>query len=208
LFTVVKLSRWGPILQGIENVFVCGYYDDKEVNEGDLVPFPSMMKGKCPVPLCFPARVFSDIESQIYADLNQRGEQQGELTKTFNHIPFAWESWAYLKFKLSNRLDIPVRPLTNRVFLHRLTHDMKRTKFSVVEYAGVMQFSDEMQFASLRSVLGLTICYGIRASRPKLSDKDPRQIPPGCAVNCVMAASEQEHPSLFGCHRLARVDLT
>jgi hypothetical protein len=57
------------------------------------------------------------------------------LTKTFNHIPFAWESWAYLKFKLSDGLDIPVRPLNNRFFLHRLTHDMKRTKFAVIEDA-------------------------------------------------------------------------
>ncbi len=206
LFTAVKLSRRGAILQGIENVFVCRYYYDyeEEVNEGELVPFPSMTKGKCSVPLCFPARVFSDIEtlrSQIYADLNRRGEQQGELTKTFNHIPFAWESWAYLKFKLSDRLDIPVRPLTNRFFLHRLTHDMKRTKFAVVEDAYVMRFSDEMQFASLRSVLGLTICYGIRASRAKLSDKDPRQIPPGCAVNCVLA-SEQDNAD---CAKFVRV---
>jgi hypothetical protein len=167
------------------------------VNEGKLVPFPSMMKGKCPVPLCFPARVVSDIEtlrSQIYPDMNRRGEQQGELTKTFNHIPFAWESWAYLKFKLSDCLDIPVQPLTNRFFLHWWTHDMKRTKFAVVKDADVMQFSDEMHFASLRSVLGLTICYGIRASWAKLSDKDPPQIPPGCVVNCVVAASGQEHP--------------
>jgi hypothetical protein len=198
LFTAVKLSRWGAILQGIENIFVCRYYDDEEeVNEGELVPFPLMMKEKCPVPLCFPARGFLDIEtlrSQIYADLNRRGEQQGELTKAFNHIPFAWESWAYLKFKLSDRLDIPLRPLINRFFLRWLTHDMKCTKFAVVEDADVMQFSDEMQFASLRFVLGLTICYGICASRAKLSDKDPRQIPPGCAVKCVVAASEQEHP--------------
>jgi hypothetical protein len=197
LFTVMELSRRGAILQGIENVFVCRYYDDEEeVKDGELVPFPSMMKETCPVPVCFLARVFLDIEtlrSQIYADLNRRGEQQGELTKTFNHIPFAWESWAYLKFKLSDRLAIPVRPLTNRFFLHRLTHDMKRTKFAVLEDADVMRFSDEAQFGALRSVLGSTICYGIRASRAKLSDKDPRQIPPGCAVNCVVA-SLQEHP--------------
>jgi hypothetical protein len=70
---------------------------------------------------------------------------------------------------------------------------MKHTKFAVVEDADVMRFLDEMQFASLRCVLGLTICYGIHASRAKLSGKDPRQIPPGCAVNCVVAASEQEH---------------
>jgi hypothetical protein len=98
LFTVIQLSRHRAILQGIENVFVCRYYDDEEeVNDGELVPFPWMMKGKCSVLLCFLAQLFSDIEtlqSQIYADLNRRGEQQSGLTKTFNHIPFAWESWA------------------------------------------------------------------------------------------------------------------
>ncbi len=55
-----------------------------------------------------------------------------------------------------------------------------------------MQFLDETQFAALRSVLGSTFGYGIRASRAKLSDKDPQQIPPGCAVNCVVA-SEQDN---------------
>jgi hypothetical protein len=55
-----------------------------------------------------------------------------------------------------------------------------------------MRFLDEAQFAALRSVLGSTICYGIWASGAKLSG-NPRQIPPGCAVNCVVA-SLQEHP--------------
>jgi hypothetical protein len=201
MFTTFELSRRGAVLQGIENVFVCRYYNDKEeVQDGELVPFPSMIKEKCPVPLCFLARVFLDIEtlrSQIYADLNRRGEQQGELTKTFNHIPFAWESWFYLKFKLSDRLGIPVQPLKNRFFLHRLTHDMKRTKFAVLEDVDVMRFSDETQLVLLRSVLGSTICYGIRACRAKLSDKDPRQIPPGCAVNCVVVPDEadEEEPN-------------
>ena len=122
--------------------------------------------------------------------MNRRGELQGELTKTFNHIPFAWESWAYLKFKLSDRLAIPIRSLMNCFFLHRLTHDMKRTKFAVLEDTGIMRFSSESHLTALRSVLGSTICYGIRASRAKLSDKDPRQIPPGRAVNCVVAGDE------------------
>ena len=81
--------------------------------------------------------------------MNRRGELQGELEKTFNNIPFTWESWEYFKFKL-HRLGIPVQPLTNRYFLHRLTHDMKRTKFAVLEDVDVI----ETQFASLRSVLG------------------------------------------------------
>jgi hypothetical protein len=189
MFTTDELERRGAILQGINNVFVCRYYEDeKEVQDGELVPFPSMIIGECPVPQCLLARVFIDIEtlrSQIYADLNRRGEQQGELAKTFNNVPFAWESWSYLKFKL-HRLGIPLQPSTNRYFLHRLTHDMKRTKFAVSEDVEVMRFSDETQFASLRSVLGSTICYGIRASRAKLSDKAPRRIPADCAVNCVV----------------------
>ena len=194
VFTTPELTRRGAILQGIDNVFICRFYEDaEEVHDGELVPFPSMMKEQCPVPQCFLARVFLDIEalrSQIYADLNRRGELQGELAKTFNNIPFTWESWGYLKFKL-HRLGIPlVQALTNRYFLHRLTHDMKRTKFAVSEDVDVMRFSDETQFASLRSVLGSTICYGIRARRAKLSDKGPVRIPPGCAVDCVVAADE------------------
>jgi hypothetical protein len=152
-----------------------------------------MVQPDCPVPQCFPVRVFLDIEtlwSQIYTDLNRRGKQQVELTKTFNHLPFAWESWSYFKFKLSERLGIPVRHLTNRFFLHRLTHDMKRTKFAVWEDVDVMRFSDESQLVLLRSVLGVTICYVILASRAKLADKDPRQIQPGCAVNCVTAQDD------------------
>jgi hypothetical protein len=204
MFTTMELSKRGAILQGIDNVFVCRYHDNEEVvKDGELVPFPSMMKGYCPVPQCFIARLFLDIEalrSQIYADLNRRGEQQGELTKTFNHVPFTWESWRYFKFKLSDRLGIPVVPLTNRFFLHRLTHDMKRTKFAVSEDVDVMRFSDESQLISLRSVLGLTICYGIRASRARLGDTHPRQIPPGCAVNCVVvpdAPDEDNNPSFI-----------
>jgi hypothetical protein len=146
VFTTFELSRRGATLQGIDNVFVCRYYDDvEEVDDGELVPFPSMLEELCPVPQCFLARVFLDIErllrSQIYSDLNRRGEQQGELAKTFNNVPFACESWAYLKFKLGDRLGIPVKPLTNRYFLHRLTHDMKRTKFSVSEDIDVMRFT-------------------------------------------------------------------
>jgi hypothetical protein len=196
IFTTFELSKRGAILQGIDNVFVSRYYDDEaEVQDGELVPFPSMIKGRCPVPQCFLARVFLDIEtlrSQIYFDLNRRGEQQGELTKTFNHLPFTWESWQYLKFKLSDCLGIPVVPLTNRFFLHRLTHDLKRTKFAVWEDVDVMRFSDESQLVSLRSVLGSTICYGIRASRAKLSDIRPLRIPPGCAINCVVVPDEED----------------
>ena len=195
MFTTDELARRGAILQGIDNVFVCRYYnDEKEVQDGELFPFPSMIKEECPVPQCLLARVFLDVEalrSQIYADLNRRGEQQGELAKTFNNLPFACESWSYLKFKL-DRLGIPLQPSTNRFFLHRLTHDMKRTKFAVSEDVEIMRFSDETQFASLRSVLGSTICYGIRASRAKLSDKEPRRIPPDCAVNCVVEEPDEE----------------
>jgi hypothetical protein len=188
MFTTSELSRRGAILQGIENVFLCRYYEDgNEVLDGELVPFPSMIN-ECPVPQCFVARVFLDIEtllSQIYADLNRRGEQQGQLAKTFNNIPFAWESWAYLKFKLHDGCGIPVHTLGNRYFLHRLTHDLKRMKCAVSEDVDVMRFSTETQFDSLRSVLGSNICYGIRARRAKLSDAAPIRIPPDCAVNCV-----------------------
>jgi hypothetical protein len=190
----MELSRRGAILQGIDHVFVCRYYDEEEeVNDGQIIPFPLMMKQKCRVPLCFLAKLFLDIEtlwSQIYANLNRRGEQQGELTKRFNHIPFAWESWAYLKIKPSERLSIPVLRLTNHFFLHRLTHDMKRTKFAVLKATNIMQFSSERHLIALRSVLGSTICYGICASRANLSNKDPHQIPPRCVVNCVVAADE------------------
>jgi hypothetical protein len=70
---------------------------------------------------------------------------------------------------------------------------MKPTKFAVLKDAHVMQLLDEAQFAALRSILGLTICYGIPANQAKLSNKDPQLIPLGCAVNCVVA-SLQDHP--------------
>jgi hypothetical protein len=193
VFATFELTSRGAILQGIENVFVCCCHDnEEEAKDGELIPFPSMIEGECLVPQCFLARVSSDVEtswSQIHADLNRRGEQQGELTKTFNHIPFAWESWEHLKFKLSDHFGITVQPLTNRFFLHRLTHDMKRTNLAVFD---VMRFSEESQLVFLRSVLGSNICCGIRASRAKLSDKAPLQIPPGCAVNCVAAPGDDE----------------
>jgi hypothetical protein len=128
MFTTMELSKCGAILQGIDNVFVCCYCNNEEVvKDGELVPFPSMMKGYCPVPQCFISHLFLDFEalrSQIYANLNRRGEQQGELMKTFNHVPFTWESWRYFKFKLSDCLGMLVVPLTNHFFLHRLMHDM------------------------------------------------------------------------------------
>jgi hypothetical protein len=192
VFTIMELSRLGAILQGIDNLFVCRYYDDEEeVNDGQIVPFPLMMKQN--IPPCFLASFFLDIEtlrSQISANLNPRAEQQGELMKTFNHISFAWESWAYLRFKLLDRLAIPVLPLTNCSFLHCLTHDMKRTKFAVLNDTDIMQFSSKVHLITLRSVLGSIICYGIGASGAKLSNRDPCQIPPGCAINCVVAADE------------------
>jgi hypothetical protein len=73
MFTTSKLSQRGAVLQGMDNVFVCRHHQDgNEVQDGELVPFPSMIN-KCPVPHCFIARVFSDVEmllSQIYTDLD------------------------------------------------------------------------------------------------------------------------------------------
>jgi hypothetical protein len=60
------------------------------------------------------------------------------------------------------------------------------------ENCDVMRFPEESQLVSLRSVLGSNICYGIRASRAKLSDKAPLQIPSDCAVNCVAAPGDDE----------------
>jgi hypothetical protein len=67
-----------------------------------------------------------------------------------------------------------------------LTHDLKQTNFAILEDVDVMRFLDETQLVLLRSVLGSTICYGIRASRAHVGDTHPLQIPPGCAVNCVV----------------------
>jgi hypothetical protein len=65
-------------------------------------------------------------------------------------------------------------------------HDMKCTKFAVSDDVDVVHFLEKSQLILLRSILGLTICYGIRASRAQLGDPHPRQIPPGCAVNCLV----------------------
>jgi hypothetical protein len=44
IFTTFKLSKHGAILQGINNVFICRSYDDKEeVKDGELIPFLSMI---------------------------------------------------------------------------------------------------------------------------------------------------------------------
>ena len=59
VFTPEQLEEYGAILQGIDNVFVCRYYDnEEEVKDGDIVPFPSMIKAECPVPRCFLSRLF------------------------------------------------------------------------------------------------------------------------------------------------------
>jgi hypothetical protein len=59
VFSTFELNKRGAILQGIDNVFVCRYYDDEEeVKDGAIVPFPSMIKAKCPVPRCFLSWVF------------------------------------------------------------------------------------------------------------------------------------------------------
>ena len=77
---------------------------------------------------------------------------------------------------------------------------MKRTKFAVLEDANIMRFSDETQFASLRSVLASTVRYGIRARRAKLSDKGPVRIPRGCAVSCgVEPDKDTVDPTKFDC---------
>ena len=149
------------------------------------------------------ARVFLDAEalrSQIHADSNWRGEQRGELAKTLNSLPLTWESWSHLKFK-PDRLGAPLQPPTNRFFSCRLTQDMKRTKFAVSEDVKIMRFADEMQLASLRSVLGSTTCHGARASRAKWSDKEPCRISPNCAVNCAVEERDEETaaPAKFVC---------
>jgi hypothetical protein len=70
---------------------------------------------------------------------------------------------------------------------------MKRTKSTVLEDADVMCFLDKSQLVSLRFVLA------------KLSDKDPRQIPLGCAVNCVVVPDkeDEEDDGKFVCVPLA-----
>jgi hypothetical protein len=68
---------------------------------------------------------------------------------------------------------------------------MKRTKFALSEDIDAMRFLKEAEFEKLRSVLGSTVCYGIRASRAKLSNKCPLRVPPGCALNCAVEQDKE-----------------
>ncbi len=163
MFATSELSRRGAVLQGIDNVFVCCYYQDgNEVQDGELVPFPSMIKEKCPVRQCFLVQVFLDIEtlvSQIYAKLNQRGEQQGELTSKILHPHPICTGMIVGKLEVQAAGSV-WHPCQNWFFLHPLMHDMKCTKVALLgEDVDVMHVPDETHLVLLRrSILGSTIC--------------------------------------------------
>jgi hypothetical protein len=178
VFEEKQLFKHGAVLQGIDNAYVCRYLCDDTYIEG-LSPFSSLIRDDdgirvCPVFPCFPSRVFNDIErlrTRLYLDLNRKGELQGEFDRTYNPIPFSAESWMYFKYKLCGCLGVEwPRPVKQRIFKYRLDEGMSKTKYEIpMESVELIRIENEEDLGRLRSVLGTTICYGIRNDAPKLN---------------------------------------
>jgi hypothetical protein len=174
VFTPEQLQRYGALLQGIDNAYVCRRTEHDEDANQHLVPFPSKDKPQlCPITHCFLAKVFFDLEklrSRLNFDLSQMGELQGDFGRTYNPIGFSPETWDYLKFKLSNRFRIAVHLLNKRNFVHRLTHGIKRCKLEVPSDVQMIRIENPTSLEILRTILGTTVSYGIRGKRATLKD--------------------------------------
>jgi hypothetical protein len=176
VFTPQQLKRYGALLQGIGNAYVCRRTEDDTDANAYLVPFPSKDKPElCPLSHCYAAKVFYDLErlrSRLNFDLSQMGELQGDFGRTYNPIGFSPETWDYLKFKLSARYRIPVHLLNKRNFVHRLTDGIKRCKLEIPSDVQLIRIENPTTLDILRSILGTTVSYGIRGKRATLKDNN------------------------------------
>jgi hypothetical protein len=172
VFTPEQLEEYGAVLQGIDNAFVCRFNQkgfQKVVTKALSPAFPSKHADLlCPVTQCYTSKVFHDMENlrnQIYSDLNRVSELQGDVNRTFNRIPFSSESWDYLVLKLCGGLGLTLHLYDERTSKYRIRHDMYRTKFCSTQTVELVRIGDAASLDSLRSTLGETIAYGIRAKR-------------------------------------------
>jgi hypothetical protein len=185
VFTEEQLFESGAYLDGIANAYVCRFEDNGEEVKG-IMPFPCQQPfNLCPLPQSYAAKVFFDIEAlraRMYLDLNRRSELQGDVAKTYNCIPFSAETWAYFKWKLD---DFEVKPIRKKVFFYGLTRQMKRIKLQVNSYIELLRIDTSEGMESLRSILGSTISYGLRAQKASVRDNWV-PIENNCAVNYVI----------------------
>jgi hypothetical protein len=195
VFTPGQLEEYGAILQGIDNAFVCRF-DEEGGNKltKTLSPaFPSKHDDAlCPVTQCYTSKVFHDLESlrnRIYSDLNRVSELQGDVNRTFNRIPFSSESWDYFVLKLCGGFGLTLHLLEERLLKYRLTNSMYRTKFGVSQTVELVRVEDTTSLENLRSILGETIAYGVRAKRATLKRKF-KPLKENTAINAVLVEEE------------------
>ena len=201
VFTPKQLEEYGAVLQGIDNAFVCRFNQKgfKKVVRKTLSPvFPSKHDGLlCPVTQCYTSKVFHDLEylrTQIYSDLNRVSELQGDANRTFNRIPFSSESWDYLVLKLCGGMGLTLHLYDERTSKYRIRHDMYRTNFFTTQTVELVRIDDATSLESLRSILGETIAYGIRAKRATKKRKLIK-LRENTALNVVQV--EDEAPDVF-----------
>jgi hypothetical protein len=177
VFTPEQLEEYGAILQGIDNAFVCHFTEEggKKLTPTLSPAFPSKHADSlCPVLQCYTSKVFHDLETlrnQIFSDLNRVSKLQGDMNRTFNRVPFSPDSWDYFVLKLCGGFGLTLHLLEEQLLKYRLTSSMHRTKFGVLQTVELVRVDDTTTLENLRSILGETIAYGVRAKRATLKRK-------------------------------------
>jgi hypothetical protein len=177
VFTPEQLQEYGAILQGIKNAFVCRFNEagGKKLTQTLSPAFPSKHADSlCPVLQCYTSKVFHDLETlrnQIFSDLNRVSKLQGDMNRTFNRVPFSPDSWDYFVLKLCGGFGLTLHLLEEQLLKYRLTSSMHRTKFGVLQTVELVRVDDTTTLENLRSILGETIAYGVRAKRATLKRK-------------------------------------
>ncbi len=195
VFTPEQLEEYGAILQGIDNAFVCRYNEEggKKLTPTLSPAFPLKHEDSlCLVTQCYTSKVVHDIESlrnQIYSDLNQVSKLQGDMHGTFNRILFSPQSWDYFVLKLCGGFGLTLHLLEERLLKYRLTNSMYRTKFGVSQTVELVRVEDTTSLENLRSILGETIAYGVRAKRATLKRKF-KPLKENTAINAVLVVEE------------------
>jgi hypothetical protein len=114
---------------------------------------------------------------------------QGDVNRTFNRIPFSPESWDYFVLKLCGGFGLTLHLLEERLLKYRLTSSMYRTKFAVSQTVELVRIEDMTTLENLRSILGETIAYGVRAKRATLKRKF-KPLKENTAINAVLVVEE------------------
>jgi hypothetical protein len=125
------------------------------------------------MPCSLARKLFEDTErvrDVIVGVLNRVSELQGDHARVLKHTYCSPEFWSYLKYR-TRGLGIKIHCVSGRRIRGRLSHQMKRMKFSTPYNLEVVRFETRDHLRILRKLCGETISYGIRGRRPTLKER-------------------------------------